>query len=129
MCGSCGPRCRRALPHKGTRWVASPTAPSPLQGGSLAQHISIGSANLTISSRVARLLLALVRLPGYLFNLVTFRAQQIMLGNTFTKLVCAPLQPACPVPDPASRLHRPVFHQIFSPSWERMAEVGMGEGA
>jgi hypothetical protein len=28
-----------------------------------------------------------VRLPGYLFNLVTFRAQQIMLGNTATKLV------------------------------------------
>ena len=61
------------------------------QGGSLAQHISFGTTRLTISSRLTRLLLTLARLPGYLFNLVTFRAQQIMLGNTVTKLVRAQL--------------------------------------
>ena len=58
-----------------------------VQGGPLAQQISIGSARLTLSSRVTRVLLTLVRLPGFLFTLVTFRAQQILLGNTIVKLV------------------------------------------
>lgn len=64
------------------------------QGGPLAQQISIGSARLTLSTRVTRVLLALVRLPSFLFTLVTFRAQQILLGNTIVKLVgCLPCRP------------------------------------
>ena len=77
------------------------------QGGSLAQHISFGTTRVTISGRLTRLLLALVRLPGYLFNLITFRAQQIMLGNTATKLVPIIFYPTT-IPN-AQCMHAPVM--------------------
>jgi hypothetical protein len=48
---------------------------------------------VTLSSRIFRNLRTLVRLPGHAFNLITFRAQQIMLGGTLTKLVRTSAKP------------------------------------
>ncbi len=67
----------------------------PLQGGSLSHSINLGSTQVTLSSRIFRNLRTLVRLPGHIFNLITFKAQQIMLGGTMTKLVGYPFSGHC----------------------------------
>lgn len=78
-----------------------------MQGGPLAHQISIGSKRVTLSSRVTRVLLTLMRLPSFLFTLVTFRAQQILLGNTIVKLVLPGGFPWSCAPMPELRLPHP----------------------
>lgn len=57
---------------------------------------------LTLSSRLFRHLRTLVALPGHAFTFLTFRAQQIMLSGTLTKLVRYTLPPC--VYRPATKL-------------------------
>ncbi len=61
------------------------------------RSVSVGDVQLSIPGRIMRVIRMLLQLPGHIMNLVAFRAQQIMLGSAFTKLVnpcglnpCAP---------------------------------------
>lgn len=58
-----------------------------VQGGALSQSVSIGAARLTVSSRLFRHLRTLVSLPSHALTYLAFRAQQVMLSGTLTKLV------------------------------------------
>ncbi|KAK9836266.1 hypothetical protein WJX81_000586 [Elliptochloris bilobata] len=49
--------------------------------------LRIGSAAVTLSGRVWRIILTVLRLPMELLSLASFKAQQVMLGSTMTKLV------------------------------------------
>ncbi|CAL8463710.1 g3244 [Coccomyxa elongata] len=51
------------------------------------QTLEVGPARLTVSSRLFRHLRTLVALPGHAFTYMAFRAQQIMLSGTLTKLI------------------------------------------
>ncbi|KAK9917305.1 hypothetical protein WJX75_002985 [Coccomyxa subellipsoidea] len=57
------------------------------KGGALSQSVSIGAARLTVSSRLFRHLRTLVSLPSHALTYLAFRAQQVMLSGTLTKLV------------------------------------------
>jgi hypothetical protein len=51
------------------------------------RSVAVGDVKLSIPGRIMRVIRMLLQLPGHLLNLVAFRAQQIMLGSAFTKLV------------------------------------------
>lgn len=51
------------------------------------RSVTVGDVKLSIPGRIMRVIRMLLQLPGHLLNLVAFRAQQIMLGSAFTKLV------------------------------------------
>ena len=51
------------------------------------RSVTVGDVKLSIPGRIMRGIRMLLQLPGHLLNLVAFRAQQIMLGSAFTKLV------------------------------------------
>ncbi|EIE27753.1 hypothetical protein COCSUDRAFT_55736 [Coccomyxa subellipsoidea C-169] len=55
--------------------------------GGASQSVSVGSARLMVSSRLFRHLRTLVSLPGHAITYLAFRAQQVMLSGTLTKLV------------------------------------------
>ena len=57
------------------------------------RSFTIGDVKLSIPSRIMRGIRMLLQLPAHLVNLVAFRAQQIMLGSAFTKLVFPCLLP------------------------------------
>ena len=47
----------------------------------------IGPAVITIGGRLGRSLLQFLRLPVHILNLLSFKAQQVMLARTGTKLI------------------------------------------
>ena len=58
-----------------------------LQGGGMNRSVTVGDVKMSIPGRIMRVIRMLLQLPGHLLNLVAFRAQQILLGSPFTKLV------------------------------------------
>ena len=63
------------------------------QGAGMNRSVTVGDVKLSIPGRIMRGIRMLLQLPGHLVNLIAFRAQQVMLGSAFTKLVI-PLPPA-----------------------------------
>ena len=57
------------------------------QGAGMNRSVTVGDVKLSIPGRIMRGIRMLLQLPGHLVNLIAFRAQQIMLGSAFTKLV------------------------------------------
>ena len=53
----------------------------------LQLRASLGPAVVTIGGRLGRILIQMLRFPVHLLNLASFKAQQIMLASTGTKLV------------------------------------------
>ena len=47
----------------------------------------MGPAVVTIGGKLGRALIQFLRLPGHVLNLMSFKAQQVMLASTGTKLV------------------------------------------
>ncbi len=62
-------------------------APSFVQGGNMNRSVTVGDIKLSIPGRIMRVVRMILQFPGHVLNLVAFRAQQIMLGSAFTKLV------------------------------------------
>ena len=57
------------------------------QGAGMNRSVTVGDVKLSIPGRIMRGIRMLLQLPGHLVNLIAFRAQQVMLGSAFTKLV------------------------------------------
>ena len=57
------------------------------QGANMNRSVTVGDVKLSIPGRIMRGIRMLLQLPGHLVNLIAFRAQQVMLGSAFTKLV------------------------------------------
>lgn len=53
----------------------------------LQLRANLGPSVITIGGRLGRALIQLLRLPGHALNLMSFKAQQVMLASTGTKLV------------------------------------------
>ena len=58
-----------------------------LQGGNMNRSVTVGDVKLSIPGRIMRVLRMILQFPGHVLNLFAFRAQQILLGSAFTKLV------------------------------------------
>lgn len=48
---------------------------------------NLGPTVITVGGRLGRALIQFLRLPGHILNLMSFKAQQIMLASTGTKLI------------------------------------------
>ncbi|CAK0785418.1 hypothetical protein CVIRNUC_008627 [Coccomyxa viridis] len=57
------------------------------KGAGMNRSVTVGDVKLSIPGRIMRGIRMLLQLPGHLVNLIAFRAQQVMLGSAFTKLV------------------------------------------
>ena len=62
------------------------------------RSVTFGNVKLSIPGRIMRVVRMVLQFPGHVLNLLAFRAQQILLGSPFTKLVCPSSLSTCILP-------------------------------